>query len=467
MKKTIILLLACLLTLALAAGAAAESEKPLTALCDAAFELLFETGNVTLTGEANFSLDGSWFKTAKAKYIQDGDRSFWELKLSSPRKDRTIRENGYTVIADGSKIYVMEVYTPGVYKTGTSTPQSTILRESVQMDLMKILVRAAAGRMESAENSAVRVEKQENGLRIEADGPLPEEDSLALNLLAEYGAKRYFLTDYDKIGAWRTDRMSNYLTVTEGILGCTNSVALKHAEATVQLDAEGQIEAVDGSAVLLLDTAADGEHTLEITLQAAVSERGTSHVGSFVPGEYNVTLAEGSMDIEDVDNSGLDERTEAKLVNQTKELWTRAGYSLNSTVFGYAYRQNGRYCTDLVDNSTGFTLSCVSNVAGKVLELGQPLGSWRQKVFNYDDPYQDTETAEKAAGKVMEYLREINPEDMKRVDRLKLECWSEDGGELYFEFCEDPLAQDWDGVLVIVKVRPEWQVVYYSCLSNG
>ena len=63
MKKTIILLLACLLTLALAAGAAAESEKPLTALCDAAFELLFETGNVTLTGEANFSLDGSWFKT--------------------------------------------------------------------------------------------------------------------------------------------------------------------------------------------------------------------------------------------------------------------------------------------------------------------------------------------------------------------------------------------------------------------
>ena len=24
-----------------------------------------------------------------------------------------------------------------------------------------------------------------------------------------------------------------------------------------------------------------------------------------------------------------------------------------------------------------------------------------------------------------------------------------------------------DGVLVIVKVRPEWQVVYYSCLSNG
>ena len=71
------------------------------------------------------------------------------------------------------------------------------------------------------------------------------------------------------------------------------------------------------------------------------------------------------------------------------------------------------------------------------------------------------------SGKVMEYLREINPEDMKRVDRLKLECWSEDGGELYFEFCEDPLAQDWDGVLVIVKVRPEWQVVYYSCLSNG
>ena len=39
--------------------------------------------------------------------------------------------------------------------------------------------------------------------------------------------------------------------------------------------------------------------------------------------------------------------------------------------------------------------------------------------------------------------------------------------ELYLEFCEDPIAQDWDGFLVVVRVKPDWQLQYYSCFSNG
>ncbi len=67
----------------------------------------------------------------------------------------------------------------------------------------------------------------------------------------------------------------------------------------------------------------------------------------------------------------------------------------------------------------------------------------------------------------MEFLKEANPVDMKRMDHLKLQCWYEEDNELYFEFCEDPLAQDWDGFLVVVKVKPDWQLMYYSCFSNG
>ena len=74
---------------------------------------------------------------------------------------------------------------------------------------------------------------------------------------------------------------------------------------------------------------------------------------------------------------------------------------------------------------------------------------------------------EDAARKVMEYLARINPDDMKRIDRLRLQCWLEEDEELYLEFCEDPIAQDWDGILVVVRVRPEWQIEYYSCFSNG
>ena len=75
--------------------------------------------------------------------------------------------------------------------------------------------------------------------------------------------------------------------------------------------------------------------------------------------------------------------------------------------------------------------------------------------------------AEEAAQKVMEYLSQVNLEDSKRIEHLKVQCWMEQRDELYLEFCEDPIAQDWDGFLVVVRVKPDWQLQYYSCFSNG
>ena len=157
MKRSFLIILSIILFTVFTTCALAE--KPLTALFDSAEELLFATSNVTITGKAEFTLDGEWFKTAEIKYIQDGDRSFWDLKLTSPKQDGTERHNGYTVIADGSKIYVMEVYRPGIYKTGTGTPQSTLLRKSIQLDLMREMFRMIAEQTEETENSAVLIEE--------------------------------------------------------------------------------------------------------------------------------------------------------------------------------------------------------------------------------------------------------------------------------------------------------------------
>ena len=468
MKKALAFVLMITLAFGPAAVASAEGGKPLSALCDAAFELLFSTRNVTLEGEANFSLDGDWFKTAKAKYIQDGDRSWWDLKLTSPKLDGTTRENGYTIIADGSKIYVMEVFRPGIYKTGTGAPQSTILRDSVQMELMKEVIRAAAALAET-EGNAVRVEENvaDKSLRIEMNAPAPEWFDMSLNILAEYAAKRYFHMDYDQIGAANMVPMSYYLTVTEGILACTVSETMKHADITVRMDPQGQIEGVSGSVSLLLSTARDEERTLDLTFELAVSDRGTSHVGTFSPSEYNVTLVEGGMNLEDVPNTEVDEFTQEKLTEQAKAAWEQAGYTLDPSTFGYSYRENGRYCTELTDAGENLFLSCVTNIDGKVLELRNTDNVWQDKNFNYDDPYPDAELAEEAGEKVMEYLKKAEPEDVKRIEHLKLQCWYEANGELYFEFCEDPIAQDWDGFLVVVQVKPEWKLEYYSCFSNG
>ena len=470
MKKAASLIMTIMLMLSTLAGAAAENGKPLSALCDSAFELLFSTSNVTLEGEANFSLDGDWFKTAKAKYIQDGDRSYWDLKLSSPKPDGTVRENGYTIFADGSKIYVMEVFHPGLYKTGTSAPQSTIVRNSVQMELMKQVIRslAALAETETEPKTVVTDENEaEKSIRIELSGQTPDWFNTPLNVLAEYAAKRYFHMDYDQIGARNIVPMSYYLTVTEGILACTTSVAVKQADVTVKTDPNGQIEHISGNASILLNTGRDGERTLDISFELTVSGRGTSHVGTFDPPTYGVKLVEGGMNIEDVVNTEVDDFTGEKLVEQARSAWEQAGYTLDPSMFSYCYKQNGRYCTELNDARENLFLSCVTNIDGKVLELRNTQNNWQEKNFDYDNPYPDTQLTEEAGRKVMEYLKEADPEDMKRVDRLKLQCWYEGDGELYFEFCEDPLAQDWDGFLVVVKVKPDWQLMYYSCFSNG
>ena len=56
MKRSFLIILTIILVTALTTGALAE--KPLTALCDDMEELLFDTSNATVTGKAEFFLDG-------------------------------------------------------------------------------------------------------------------------------------------------------------------------------------------------------------------------------------------------------------------------------------------------------------------------------------------------------------------------------------------------------------------------
>ena len=95
MKKRIALTLALAMILV---SVSAFAETPVRKMYDSVFNLLFDTNNVTLTGHAEFSLDGEWFKTADAVYIQDGVNSRFDWKLLSPRWDGSERESGYTVI---------------------------------------------------------------------------------------------------------------------------------------------------------------------------------------------------------------------------------------------------------------------------------------------------------------------------------------------------------------------------------
>lgn len=298
MKKLIAAYLSIITVLMMTVTALADDETRL--FYDSVMNLLFETGNVTLTGHAEFSLDGERFKTADLSYIQDGTDSFYRLKLLTPRRDGSDgpdRESGYTIIANDWKVYVMEVFYPGFYKTGTTRAQDSILRRSVQMDLMTEAVGALADQPELLTGGqAITVQSDGQGgktLTVALGEDVPALVNTAVNIFYQFIAKRYFDTDYDRVEEQDMALMENYRTVTQGILSTTKSVSLKKADVTVRVNGHGVLEQISGEAVLLLNTGRDGKKELGITFSLDVSDIGGSHVDPFDPSAWGVELMEG------------------------------------------------------------------------------------------------------------------------------------------------------------------------------
>ena len=296
MKRILSFILALALLLSCASALA---ENPAAAIVDAGEDLFYWTENVTLKGEAAFLLDGVEFKHAEAAYIQDGDRSFWQLDLRTPRPnmpDAGEKKSGYTIIADGMDVYVMEVVFPGVYKTVTTAPQSTILRKSVEMDLMLTMVRNLAKSADAilGEGAITAAENAEGGTDVTfmLDENTPEMVNTALTLLYQYAARRYRNINFDILSNSYMGPISAYSTVTEGILFTTEYMRLKQVDAVVTLDAAEELQSVSGSASVYLQTGGDGQHLLDVTFRLDVSDRGSSTVEPFDPDKYGVVPAQ-------------------------------------------------------------------------------------------------------------------------------------------------------------------------------
>ena len=295
MKKTIAAILTVIL--ALSGIMTAGADTVLNLFYESGMELLFETSNVTLTGKAEFFLDGERFKTAEVLYIQDYDNSKFQLDLYTPRRDGAEgedRHSGYTVYANGEDIYVTEVFYPGMYKTGSTGVQGTILRKTVQMELMTEILRMLTEQAETllGENAIQIIIDDPGGmeLKISLNRDVPEAVNAALNLFYQFIAKRYFRTDYDQVSVRHMIPMASYITVAQGILGSTEQVSLKKAEITAKRDDAGRLEQVKGDVSLMLTTGRDGTRQLDISFSLDVSDFDGSHVGLFDPEKEGLKL---------------------------------------------------------------------------------------------------------------------------------------------------------------------------------
>ncbi|MBQ6173058.1 MAG: hypothetical protein IKS31_03310 [Clostridia bacterium] len=269
----------------------------------AVLQLLFATPNVTLQGTAEFRLEGTRFKGVEARYVQDGGDSFWDLKLSTPRKDGTERETGYLIICNEideheAHVCVMDRYKPGFYRELTEGySQPSLVTPTVTMQQLAGLAAQLMPVIEAGlPEGAVTVSDAENGgetvhLVLTADDVTPLMNA-ALNTVALPVAEHIFREDhgiaFDTYWGPAIDIMDFHTTVTDGLLSCVTGLRLAAADLTFTLDGEGRITGAEGTLGIDVDTDSDGTLRLDIDIAGTISDYGDSHVDTFDPAVYNV-----------------------------------------------------------------------------------------------------------------------------------------------------------------------------------
>ena len=287
-----------ILTLIVSSLNPAYADETAAQVYDLAARLLTETENVTLTGSATFSLDGEAFKFVETAYVQDGVNSKWVLNLSSPRADGSLRENGFTAVANNRLKYGMEVFHPGLYTAAEDDPQSVILRPSAELTQIIALGHALLEQLPTFPEDVFSLSEGKHlSIRMEEEH-IPESVSNLLSLATWLAVQRTMNIVDDSIAAppypEEAGTMDDYTTPTQAIVHSTEKYELKQLSINAEMDDAGRFTESNGTAQIILHTFLEGDHELHISFAGKVSDYGTSTVAAFDPKEYGVTPAEGT-----------------------------------------------------------------------------------------------------------------------------------------------------------------------------
>ena len=297
MCKKILAFLSVLLVFSLVAVCclSASSEGNLLRIFDAGKTLLFDTENVTVSGHAEFTLDGERFKTADILYKQDSTYSHWQLDLLTPRPDAEDRETGYTIIANGEKIIIMEKYNPGFYTVAYDEPSRSLLRQSAASDLLVTMAYALADPIEGLlPEGAMAVSETAGGTEVQitlTQDTAPAMLNPLMNSALQFALRRFMGVDFDHIADWGVGPFDSYPTVTQSVICTTSSYLLGDTSVTVVLDENGRLASVRGTVNVILSSRHERQRTVTVTFNLSVSDYGKTYVRTFDADAFGVVPA--------------------------------------------------------------------------------------------------------------------------------------------------------------------------------
>ena len=488
MKKAKILT-AVILILTLCLTAFAESS--LTSFIDAAEKLAFETDNVTITGKAEFLLDGKRFKTAEITYVQDGENSFWQEKLLTPEDWRPDRESGFTVVQYvdeiiGDEIFVTETLHPGLYRHGYGEGENTLIRRSPLTDLLLAMGRTAANQLEPFFGSAVTTEEREDGskelkLALQEDSS-PEILSFLANLGMHFIGSRLFGIGMDS----RTvpiplDNITMAPgTETKRILCDTKELSFLGASARIGLDASGRLASASGDLSVRLNyyTEEDrrlpdneegsvqidegiwqwfekSEQVLTVRFDITGSRYGESRVASFDPTGLKA-VSRKDMFLDELhwqnESKALTAQEEARLEQRGRELCRAAGIEAGERTDIYLNDGWVSLCFEAENGPCRLTMTEDGLLLELVLEEG-----------GFDGNYGEESCPDELKQQILAFLHQANPEldvqDLPVIEKL-------DDGENSLVYVIGTTVNR-DDVFLSIRLTPSWRIEEYTCLGHG
>ena len=455
---------ALVLTLMMCGLHPAYADQTAARVYDAAARLLTETENVTLTGSATFSLDGEAFKFVETTYVQDGVNSKWVLNLSSPREDGSLRENGFTAIANNRWKYGMEVYRPGFYTVAEADPQSVILRPSAQLSQIVALGHALSAQLPALPEDVFSLSEGKHlSVRMEEEH-LPASVSNLLSLGVWLAVHRTMNIAEDSIAAppypEEAGGMADYDTPTQAIIASTAAYELKQLAINAELDEAGRFTEANGTARIILHTFLEGDHELHISFAGKASDYGTSTAPAFDPKEYGVVPAEGTMLPPELDP--MKEGRDASGSGQSPLSWyesravsilEEAGFDRSLMEQVDAQQDEDGVLVTLNNGDNSFFAYCMMDPEGGLQEFRHITNPWREEEIVREREDITDDMIEECCIRLDRYMETIQPGLSSRINGYLLDAIFRKNEETFVRLT-DPSTQS----LFIVRLQPAWRV---------
>ena len=142
----------------------------------------------------------------------------------------------------------------------------------------------------------------------------------------------------------------------------------------------------------------------------------------------------------------------ADMAAYERNIWALAGY--NPTDSQSAGAQKDQHCTFDDD--------------GTLLELQDEVVPWLSMNLNSSRKYvRDEETLQQISDRLVNFLETVNPGMSKTIREMQVDWEQELDGQIWIRINGIPKDERDGWITFVVRLEPDWQIQYFSCVTNG